>query len=84
MSVSRECPYLGSKCPYLGWCPYLGCQSYEAYLIIKNRFLSENLFGSTTTLGKVVFGHHFGYLIVISNYSFKISKFPIYGHACPR
>ena len=38
-------------------------------LIIKNRFFPENLFGSTKTLGKVVFGQHFAYLIVISNYS---------------
>ena len=28
-------------------------------------------FLSTKTLGKIVFGHHFAYLIVISDYSFR-------------
>ena len=53
------------------WCLFLGSESYEAGLIIESRFFPENLFGSTITFGKVIFGHHFGYLIVISNYSFR-------------
>ena len=72
MAVSRECPYIGRMCPYLGGaCPYLGSVSYEAKLINKNYFFHENLFGSTTALDKVIFGHHLAYLTAMSYYSFK-------------
>ena len=57
-----SCPYLG------GMCPYLGSESYEAELIIKNRFFPENWFGSSTTFNKVIFGHNLACLTATSNY----------------
>ena len=57
MSVTRECLYLGKMYLYLvDVCPYIGSASYEAKLIMENRFFPTNLFGSTITLDKSTLG----------------------------
>ena len=57
MSVTRECLYLGKMYLYLvDVCPYIGSESYEAKLIMENRFFPTNFFESTITLDKSTLG----------------------------